>query len=202
MVKNMGIVFMASLRRTPSRCLVLLVGTALAVTSCTTIEPATPTLISIQGHGKEYSLANQSRIAGQNDAFYFDAPVVDPATNQLTHYTESRVCISVPYPTSIELAIDGKPLTKVEPSLLSRNYEYAGTIENPGENPAKWSLSIKTPFDVSPNITSPNPRYRLTIVNVSGSKRSQPLTIDYFESQLGPLPGVIPPPPRSCMSNP
>lgn len=171
MLKNRVITFIISSMR--GRCLVLLTGAVMAVaaTSCTPdqpVQPATPTLISVEGHGT-YSPGH----------FRFKAAEFNEASKTVTHYAGSTVKFTVPYPTSIELAIDGKPLTKVDPPPSS-NYEYAGTIENPGGNPATWSVGIRTPFD-APYCSTPNQptSYVLTIVNVSGSTRSQPLTIRY-----------------------
>lgn len=178
------------LRRTVGRYLILVFGIFLVVafTSCNTepvtppVEPATPTLISVQGHGT---------FSSQNNVFEFANPVPDPVLpNTRTHHTQATVKISVPYPTSIELAIDGKPLTKVE-RQLSGNYEYSASIDNPGGNPANWTIGIKTPFDVPLfRMQSTDVGYTLTIVNVSGSKRSAPLTI-YFRQPLFYIPPPI-----------
>jgi hypothetical protein len=194
MLKNIVITYMASPCRTLSRCHVLLLWSvmALSVTSCTPItinmaDPVTPELISVQGHGTFHAT-----FYGENNVFKFAAPVEDTASQTVIHYTQSTVRFKVPYPTSIELAINGKPLTKVDPPQ-SNNYEYSGIIDNPGANPATWSVGIKTPFDVPLFGTTSYPTYyKLTIVNVSGSKRSQPLTITYRQPDL-----YIPSPPMT-----
>jgi hypothetical protein len=113
--------------------------------------------------------------------FRFNPPTWNEATKTLSAHIGSTVRFRVPYPTSIELEINGKPLKKSAPPL-SRNYEYAGRIENPGENPATWSVDILTPFDI-PYAGDQNGQvaYVLNIVDVSGSIRSQPLQVYYTQ---------------------
>ena len=182
MLKNTVITYMASPRKLPGRSLILLgcIAAALSITSCEKVE--TPKLISVQGNG------NLS-IQGNGASFVFHSPELNEATQTFIHHLGSTVRFSVPYPTSIELAINGKPLKKVDRPLLTNNYEYAGTIENPGEKTAIWKVDIQTPFDV-PYSTI----YTLTIVDVSGSDRSQPLSIYYSN------PVVYPPTPMTMIT--
>ena len=116
--------------------------------------------------------------------FRFDYPTWDAAAKTLASHIGTTVRFTVPYPTSLELQINGKPLTQAEPPL-SRNYEYAGRIDNPGANPATWSVDILTPFDV-PYAQDPGGQvaYVLRIVDVAGSSRSQPLEIYYRQPQV------------------
>ena len=181
MLKNIAMTFMNSLRGKflPHFVQSASIIAALAVSACTTIPPvapATPTLISIQGPGTFYPNTNPA-------TFIFNVAQVNAATQTYAHYTATKITFSVPYPTSIELAINGKPLTKVT-RPLSTNYEYQGSISNPGNNPATWIVDIRTPFDFYQYCNPPGqPRaaYVLTIVNVSGSNRSQPLSIPIQE---------------------
>jgi hypothetical protein len=163
-------------------CAVLLVVLS-GCTSVATVQPATPTLLGITGNGSFNTQNNQN-------SFIFNTPTYAPGSVHATHYVTSVVRFTVPYPTSIELSIKGKPLTKQDPPLTT-NYEYSGAIENPGQNPATWRVEIKTPFDVPYFRTYPttNIAYVLTIVDVSGSQRSAPLTINYLQ------PWFIPPSP-------
>ncbi len=151
---------------------VLAVGaTVVAVSSCTPAAPATPTLISVQGHG---TFSMQNNIGN----FRFSPSDYNETTHTLVRYITSTVRFSVPYPTAIELAIGNKPLTKVDRPITT-NYEYSGEIENPGANPATWKVAIRTPFDVPYDAA-----YTLTVIDVSRSNRSQPLTVHYTQ----PLP--------------
>ncbi len=164
----------------PGRRFGLLVCTvmALSVAACTTVAPATPKLVSIQGNG------TSSGTPDPNIAqFRFNLPTWNTAAHTSTWHIGTTVRFTVPYPTSIELDIKGKPLTKSEPPL-SRNYEYAGRIENPGENPVTWSVDIVTPFDVPyAEDQGGQVAYVLSIVDVAGSNRSQPLKIYYRQPQ-------------------
>ncbi len=161
-------------------------GLSLVTSACTTttvpvVEPATPTLISVVGNGA-FSIANNA------NTFTFNPPTYNATSVHAVHHASSVVRFSVPYPTSIEIAINGKPLTKLDPPITT-NYEYSGAIDNPGNNPATWSVAIKTPFDAPLYRKYPTfeVAYVLTIVDVSGSKRSAPLTINYLQ------PWFIPP---------
>lgn len=163
-------------------CALVLLGTAACTTTTTEpVNPATPTLISVTGGGVFHNPSNVN-------SFTFNPPTYNATSTSAVHYASSVVRFSVPYPTSIELAINGKPLTKQDPPITT-NYEYSGAIDNPGGNPATWSVAIKTPFDAPFYRKYPtfDVAYTLTIVNVSGSKRSAPLTINYLQ------PWFIPP---------
>ena len=142
-------------------------------TTPTTVAPETPKLVSIQGHGTS---------SGTNPAmFRFSSPTWNAATNATAFHIGTTVRFTVPYPTSLELQINGKALTQAEPPL-SRDYEYAGRIENPGANPATWSVDILTPFDVPyAGPQGGQADYVLRIVDVAGSNRSQPLEIQYWQ---------------------
>ena len=158
---------------------------ALSVAACTTttVAPETPKFVSIQGHGTS-SATNKPDVV----QFRFDLPGWNATTEKTVWHIGTTVRFTVPYPTSLELQINGKPLTKAEPPL-STNYEYAGRIENPGANPATWSVDILTPFDVAYTAgQSGQVGYVLSIVDVAGSNRSQPLEIHYN------LPLVVHPP--------
>jgi hypothetical protein len=151
---------------------------ALSVVACgttPTVAPATPKFVSIQGHGVS-SATNKPEVV----QFRFESPGWNATTEKTVWHIGTTVRFTVPYPTSLELQINGKPLTKAEPPL-STNYEYAGRIENPGANPATWSVDILTPFDVTYTAAqSGQVGYVLSIVDVAGSSRSQPLEIHYF----------------------
>ena len=161
---------------------------ALCVAACTTVPtvaPAKPTLVSIQGNGVS---------AGTNNPavreFRFNPPTWNATSKTYTSHIGSTVRFTVPYPTSIELEINGKPLTNSEPPL-SRNYEYAGRIDNPGANPATWSVDILTPFDVPyAEDSGGQVAYVLRIVDVAGSNRSQPLEI-YYRQPRAYVPQII-----------
>jgi hypothetical protein len=153
-----------------------------------TIAPATPKLLSITGNG----------VSTPNAQFTFNPPMWNATAKTFTYHIGSTVRFSVPYPTSIELSIqdvarpNGQPLAKFA-APLSRNYEYAARIENPGGNPANWSVDILTPFDVpysSAYHVGPAPvLYVLSIVDVSGSSRSQALNINYYDTYYSlPIP--------------
>jgi hypothetical protein len=74
---------------------------------------------------------------------------------------------------------------------LSRNYEYAARIENPGEDPSIWSVEVLTPFDMPLfGDQTGQAAYMLSIVDVSGSTRSQPLEV-YYRQPLVYIPRVI-----------
>lgn len=162
------------------RSAVLIIAVVAAACSTPGPAPETPKLVSIAGHGTP-------TISNNIGAFQFAKAAFDPTTRVVTFHTGSTVVFTVPYPTSIEAFINGKPLTKVDPPNSDR-YEYSGAIVNPGDNPAKWSMGVRTPFDVP--FTAPNYQtgYTLTIVDVSGSQRSAPLTIHYYN----PAPFVPP----------
>jgi hypothetical protein len=121
--------------------------------------------------------------------FQFTHALTNP-TGQVVVPSGTTVVITAPYPTALELFIDGKPLTKSDPPNSNR-YEYSAVIENPGENPARWSLGIRTPYDVPFFKYQQQTSYVLTIVDVSGSERSAPLTINYFNPVPWPGPFVI-----------
>jgi hypothetical protein len=155
---------------------------ALSVSGCATapvaVAPATPTLVSIQGHGV---------VSGTNNPaikqFRFNSPTWNDATKTSAAHIGTTVQFTVPYPTGIELQINGKPLTKAE-APLSRNYEYAGQIDNPGGNPVTWSVDILTPFDIPfSQDRGGQVDYVLRIVDVSGTNRSAPLEIYYRQPQ-------------------
>jgi len=186
----------------PLACLVI--ALSLSLGGCggggggTPVTPATPTLLSITGNGTATLSVPE---------FRFNLPSYNAATKTSTYHIGSTVRFSVPYPTSIELSIqdvphqNGQPLTKSEPPL-STNYEYAGRIENPGANPAIWSVDILTPFDV-PFAQDPGGQvsYVLSIVDVSGSNRSQPLKIYYRQPQAY-IPQIITGTTSSTTTNP
>jgi hypothetical protein len=174
------------------RSVLLLFSTimTLAVTSCTQVDPQTPTLISVEaGPG-----LGRFQVVNNENLFIFNLGT-NQATGKTTYPVSSWVRFTVPYPTSIELAINGKPaqpgsqpvaLTKVD-QPVSRQYQYSAVIENPGANPATWRVDLKTPFDVPAfSIKGQRTEYVLTIVDVSGSKRSQPLTIHYVQPFWSP----------------
>lgn len=148
----------------------------LSVAACATVAPATPRIIGVLGSGTP-STTDYVDIM----QFRFDPPTWNAATRILSANIGSTVRFSVPHPTSIELEINGKRLVKSQPPL-SRNYEYAGRIENPGENPAIWSVEILTPFDIPYyGDRDGQAAYVLNIVNVSGSIRSRPLQVYYTQ---------------------
>lgn len=154
--------------------------------ACASVPPATPTLVSISGHGVP-------TIQNNIGVFQFDPPAGNAATNTLTYYGGSTVVIRAPFPTSLELAINGKPLTKV--SMPVRNdYQYSGDIiDATASNPATWSLGIRTPRDVPLNGSAADPNtYTLTIVDVGNSQRSAPLVI-FYRNPLPPYVDPIPP---------
>ena len=167
----------------PAACALVLVVAACTTTTTPAVDPATPTLISVVGNGS-FNPAN-----GAN-RFTFNQPTYNTTSVHANFHVSSTVRFSVPYPTSIELAINGKPLTKQDQPITT-NYEYSGTIDNPGNNPATWTVAIKTPLDVPyfSKYGTTDVAYALTIVNVSGSKRSAPLTINYLQ------PWFVPPTP-------
>ena len=146
--------------------------------ACTTVAPATPVLVSIQGNGT----SSPTSTAGV-EQFRFNFPTWNATTQVLSAPVASTVRFSVPYPTALELSINGKPLTS-SAQPLSRNYEYAGEIENPGANPVTWRVEIRTPFDV-PYAQDPGGQvaYELSVVDAAGSARSQPLKILYRQPQ-------------------
>jgi hypothetical protein len=162
---------------------------ALAVTSCEEVNPETPTLISVEaGPG-----LGHFQVVNNENFFFFDLGT-NQATGNTIYPVSSWVRFTVPYPTSIELAINGKPsqpgsqpvaLTKVD-QPVSRQYQYSGVIENPAK-PVTWRVDLKTPFDV-PSFTIGGQRteYVLTIVDVFKTKRSQPLTIHYVQPWFPP----------------
>ncbi len=144
--------------------------------------PATPTLVSVLGKG-------HGVIHGDSATFVFSQPITDTTTGVTVLPSGSTVVFTVPYPTSIEAFIDGKPLTKVDPPNSNR-YEYSATITNPGSNPAQWSMGVRSPYDVPYFKYGTRTGYVLTIVDVSGSQRSAPATVTY----LNPMPIPIFPP--------
>lgn len=151
---------------------------AVTATACTTpaVTPETPTLVSIAGHG------NATVVNPHEGRFQFVNSIYNASSHSFVSPVGSTVELTVPWPTSIELFIDGKPLTKVDPPS-SRNYQYTGEILNGGNTPAKWHLDLKTPFDV-PFYSNGTKAYTLTVVNVSGSNRSAPLKIDYINPPI------------------
>ena len=146
----------------------------LAVTACATVAPAKPKFFSIQGNGISATTSDPNIMQ-----FRFDPPTWNAATQSYVSHIATTVRFTVPYPTAIELEINGKHLTQAEPPL-SRNYEYASRIENSEANPATWNVDILTPYDV-PYAEGQEGQvaYVLRIVNASGSNRSQPLEIHY-----------------------
>jgi hypothetical protein len=142
--------------------------------------PATPTLVSVSGTG-------HGVIHGDSATFVFSPATTDATTGVTTIPSGSTVVFTVPYPTSIEAFIDGKPLTKVDPPNSNR-YEYSAIITNPGSNPARWSMGVRSPYDVPFFKYGTRTGYVLTIVDVAGSQRSAPATVTY----LNPMP--FPPP--------
>src|SRR5688500_18176393 len=139
---KLSILSAARIARRP--CVLLCMVLPIVLSACETVspvEPAAPTLVSVEGNGTLGSNQN-------GPVFRFHAPSRNPTTNVTVHPASTRVRVSVPYPSSIELAINGKPLAKVDPPLLTTNYVYAGAIDNPGQNPATWTTAIKTPFDI------------------------------------------------------
>jgi hypothetical protein len=158
---------------------------ACTTTTTTTVAPEKPKLVSIQGHGVSAG-TNQPDIT----QFTFDSPTWNAAAQAYASHIGTTVRFTVPYPTSLELQINGKPLTKAEPPL-SRNYEYAGRIDNPGANPATWSVDILTPFDIPyAEDQGGQVAYVLRIVDVAGSNRSQPLEI-YYRQPRAYIPMII-----------
>lgn len=177
--------------RSPISCRSLVVSLLLlSLTACTEVEPATPVLLSVEGHGV-FTPTHKPPL------FTFNDPVSKTiaGSTQTIFYDTARVRFSVPYPTSIELAINGKPLTKVDRGL-STQYEYGGDIENPGGNPATWHVGVRTPFDQRRWDGS----YVLTIVDVSNSKRSQPLSIEIQGPIINGRFIQVPPPPSISAS--
>lgn len=145
--------------------------------------PATPTLVSITGHGTPF-------IGNPVGRFQFANATYNANAGQVVSPSGSTVVFTAPYPTEIEAFIDGKPLTKVDPPNSNR-YEYSAVIENPGETPARWSMGVRTPYDVPFFKYQQQTSYTLTIYDVSGSQRSAPLTIRYFNPAPIPLPSII-----------
>jgi len=164
--------------------------------ACASVPPATPTLVSIKGHGVASINATVSRPGAPDHnnvgLFQFDQPIFDLSTLTVRYYGGSQVVFTVPFPTTIEVAINGIPLTKVSPPPSpSDDYQYSGDITTVS-NVATWTLGIRTPKGIPFNSSAASPNsYILTIVNVGASQRSQPLTI-YYRNPLPP-----PPPPGS-----
>ncbi len=199
MQENEQIIF----RGKTSRSLVILVCALMALgANCPNypqVQPATPTLISITGHGT-FDPGNPPI---KDPSFKFDHPVRNGGT--ITHFTEATVTFSVPYPTSLELAIVptedqsiSKPLTKVDPALLSDRYTYTGSITNPGNNPATWTIVVRKPFDTPLYTINTDPAvhtatYILRITDVSGSTSASVLSIRFRQEEVSGLQNIIPP---------
>jgi hypothetical protein len=119
----------------------VVVGSLALLGGCQPPEPATPALITISGHGTFYEA---------QPSFTFAFP--DRTGDTITHHTGATIRISVPYPSSLGLTIlrgtSSTPLTKVDGPMLSDRYTYTASIDNPGGNPATWTISIRQPFDV------------------------------------------------------
>ncbi len=147
---------------------------AFCVSACATVAPEKPRFFSIQGNGISGTTSDPDIMQ-----FRFDPPTWDGGSNTYASRIATTVRFTAPYPTSIELEINGKRLTQAEPPL-SRNYEYASRIENSGANPVTWNVDILTPYDVPyAEDQEGQVAYVLRIVNVSGTNRSQPLEIHY-----------------------
>src|SRR6266699_1426601 len=90
---------------------------AVAATGCTKgVTPETPTLVSIAGHG------NATVVNAHEGRFQFADAIYNASSRTFFSPAGSIVVLTVPYPTSIEAFIDGKPLTKVDPPS-SKNYQ-------------------------------------------------------------------------------